>query len=102
MQVAGICNSARRSERLALVEWARERRRILGTQFIEQFRRVAEGAEHVVYYDESRGLAMKATHPNRFGHSARNGWVTCAFGVQKGFDGNFAPKSGLSFARIGW
>jgi hypothetical protein len=72
MQTVGICNSARRSERLALVQWAELRRRILGTQFIEQFRRVTEGAEHVVYHDESRGLAMKATHPNRFGHSARN------------------------------
>ena len=72
MQTIGICNSIRGSERRALIEWATVRRRILGTQFIEQFRRVAEGAEHVVYHDASRGLAMKATHPNRFGHSARN------------------------------
>lgn len=27
-------------------------------------------AEHVVYYDDARALAIKATHANRFGHSA--------------------------------
>lgn len=72
MQAVGIRNSVRRTERLALVQWAKERRLILDTRFIEQFRQVAEGAEHIVYHDEKRALAMKATRPNCFGHSARN------------------------------
>ncbi len=37
---------------------------------VEQFARVAEGAEHCVFHDPVRAVAVKATHVNRFGHSA--------------------------------
>ncbi|MEO6787520.1 MAG: hypothetical protein ABI318_15425 [Chthoniobacteraceae bacterium] len=36
---------------------------------VEKFLRVSEGAEHVVFHDPERGVAVKATHVNRFGHS---------------------------------
>ena len=52
-----------------MVEWAESSGKVIGFSHIEQFRRVAEGAEHVVYHDPQRGLAVKATHANRFGHS---------------------------------
>lgn len=38
---------------------------------VEQFAYFGDGAEHRVYYDAVRGLAIKSTHPNRFGYSAR-------------------------------
>ena len=72
MQAIGVCAGIWSAQRLALIKWARSQRRILDSAFIEQFRRVSEGAEHVVYHDQELGLAIKATHPNRYGHSARN------------------------------
>jgi hypothetical protein len=59
----------RHSERLALSEWAALNGRQLSFSYIEQFRPVGSGAEHRVYHDQARGLAIKATHTNRFGHS---------------------------------
>ncbi len=62
----------RQSERAAVIEWAyRSPVRRVSFSYIEQFERVSEGAEHVVYYDANFGLAVKATHVNRFGHSVR-------------------------------
>jgi hypothetical protein len=58
-----------RAQRLALIEWARGNGRALAFSHIEQFIRVSEGAEHVVFHDPQRGVAVKATHVNRFGHS---------------------------------
>jgi hypothetical protein len=75
MQAIGICHGIRQSQIRALIKWARTRNGILESNFIERFRLVAEGAEHVVYHDEEHGLAIKATHSNRFGHSARNEWL---------------------------
>ena len=60
---------AHRSERLALIEWAELLGKRLPFSHVEKFRRVAEGAEHVVFHDLERALAVKATHVNRFGHS---------------------------------
>jgi hypothetical protein len=58
-----------RSEYAALIEWANAAGKRVNFSHIEQFQHVAEGAEHVVYHDLIRGLAIKATHINRFGHS---------------------------------
>jgi hypothetical protein len=83
-----------RSEYRALIEWAERRQKLLSFAYIEQFKPVSEGAEHVVYHDPARAVAVKATHPNRFGHSAdgerlaatpleylrRLGWSNALFG----------------------
>ena len=57
------------SERLALCEWAALNAKRLPFSYIEQFKPVGSGAEHRVYHDQKNGLAIKATHTNRFGHS---------------------------------
>jgi serine/threonin/tyrosin kinase-like protein len=61
--------SERLSERLALSEWAALNGKQLSFDYIEQFRPIGSGAEHRVYHDQAHGLAVKATHTNRFGHS---------------------------------
>ncbi|HEX3817670.1 MAG TPA: hypothetical protein VHW03_05225 [Chthoniobacterales bacterium] len=60
----------RAAESSALCEWAALNEKRLPFNFVEQFKPVTAGAEHRVYYDEKNGLAIKATHPNTFGHSA--------------------------------
>ena len=61
--------TVRISEQLALSEWAALNDKRLRFDYIEQFRPIGSGAEHRVYHDQARGLAIKATHTNRFGHS---------------------------------
>lgn len=61
--------SERLSERLALSEWAALTGKHLGFDYVEQFKAIGAGAEHRVYHDQAHGLAIKATHTNRFGHS---------------------------------
>lgn len=88
MLAARVCNSVHRAERLALIEWAAESNRILEPTFVEQFRHVSSGAEHAVFHDQCNALAIKATHPNRFGHSAR---------------GDGTPATPLEYLRrLGW
>lgn len=68
-----------RAEYLALIEWARVRGRLLPFSHIEQFSFVGDGAEHRVYKDDSEeSVAIKATHPNKFGYSTREpgAWAT--------------------------
>jgi hypothetical protein len=72
MRAGGAFRSWAGAERAALFSWARLTGRLLGSRFIEEFARVSQGAEHVVYHDERRRLAIKATHPDCFGHSMRN------------------------------
>jgi len=72
MRAGGARLSRTAAERQALLHWAEIRGKSLEVDFIERFSRVSQGAEHVVYHDAKNGLAIKATHPNRFGHSARN------------------------------
>jgi hypothetical protein len=57
------------SERLALCEWAELSEKRVPFDYIRQFKYVGSGAEHRVYHDQANGLAVKATHTNRFGHS---------------------------------
>ena len=59
-----------RAQRTALIDWAKRVGKTLSFSHVEQFARVAEGAEHSVFHDPERGVAVKATHVNRFGHSA--------------------------------
>ena len=69
MRARGESIGPQRAQRSALIEWARSVGKTLPFSHVEQFVRVSEGAEHVVFHDPSRGLAVKATHVNRFGHS---------------------------------
>lgn len=69
MRARGERIGAQRAQCRALIEWARLAGQVRAFSYIEQFARVAEGAEHVVYHDPERGLAVKTTHANRFGHS---------------------------------
>jgi hypothetical protein len=85
---AGESLSLHRSEYSALIEWAERRRKLLSLSYVERFQPVTTGAEHAVYYDPARGVAVKATHANRFGHSAD--------GVQK----SATPLEYLR--RLGW
>jgi hypothetical protein len=71
MLAIGVCAGVRRAEQSALIEWAKKHNRILDPCFVEQYRHVSSGAEHSVFHDQCGGLAVKATHPNKFGHSAR-------------------------------
>jgi hypothetical protein len=75
-RTAGL--SQHRAEREALIEWARLGDRLLPFSFIERFSPLGDGAEHRVYKDQNSGLAIKATHTNRFGYSTeREGeWAT--------------------------
>ena len=68
----------RRAEYLALIDWSRRFGRILEFRFIEQFDFVGDGAGHRVYKKTvPDSLAIKATHPNKFGYStASEGWAT--------------------------
>lgn len=58
-----------RAEYRALVEWAEVAGLLLPFSYIEQFSFIGDGAEHHVRKNEADGTAVKATHPNRFGHS---------------------------------
>jgi Serine/Threonine/Tyrosine Kinase found in polyvalent proteins len=57
------------AERIALREWAALTGKKIPFSFVEQFTPIGSGAEHRVYHDFENGLAVKATHTNRFGHS---------------------------------
>jgi hypothetical protein len=57
------------AERIALRAWAILNDKKISFGFVEQFKPIGSGAEHRVYHDEKHGLAVKATHTNRFGHS---------------------------------
>ncbi len=57
------------AERNCLREWFARHGHILNKTFCSQFGPVSSGAEHRVYYDLAAHRAIKATHPNRFGHS---------------------------------
>ena len=50
-------------------EWAALNGKRIPFAYVEQFTPIGSGAEHRVYHDQARGLAVKATHTNRFGHS---------------------------------
>lgn len=69
VRARGESVGSQRAQRFALIEWARSIGRTLPFSHVEQFLRVSEGAEHVVFHDPQRGVAVKATHVNRFGHS---------------------------------
>ena len=69
MRARGEGIGAQRAQRRALIEWAQLAGKVRAFSHIEQFERVADGAEHVVYHDPARGVAVKTTHTNRFGHS---------------------------------
>lgn len=69
MRARGEGISAERAQRIALIQWAESAGKTLSFSHVEKFPRVAEGAEHAVFHDPSRGVAVKATHVNRFGHS---------------------------------
>ena len=69
MRARGEGISAERAQRIALIQWAESAGKALSFSHVEKFLRVAEGAEHVVFHDPPRGVAVKATHVNRFGHS---------------------------------
>lgn len=59
-----------RPERASLIEWAIQSGKILAPGCLAEFHPVGTGAEHSVFHDWDNGLAIKVTHPNRFGHSA--------------------------------
>lgn len=61
--------SPHRSEYCALIRWAEQHRKLLSFSYIEQYKYVSAGAEHRVYSDSVNNLAIKATLPNKFGHS---------------------------------
>ncbi len=65
----GVCPSLYKAERQALIQWAEARGALLTEDFLRSFSYTGYGAEHRVYHDECNKLAIKATHPNRFGHS---------------------------------
>ena len=69
MRAHGEGISAERAQRIALIQWAESAGKALSFSHVEKFPRVAEGAEHVVFHDPPRGVAVKATHVNRFGQS---------------------------------
>lgn len=58
-----------RAEYQALIQWAGLRNALLPFDYTNRYKVIGSGAEHRVYYDESRSLAIKATHTNRFGYS---------------------------------
>lgn len=57
------------AEKTCLLEWLRRHDLLVEDGFLNRLRPVSSGAEHVVYHDAARRLAIKVTHPNRFGHS---------------------------------
>ena len=59
-----------RHQRDALIEWATKLGRTRTFSYVDRFMRVSEGAEHCVFHDSERGVAVKTTHVNRFEHSA--------------------------------
>jgi hypothetical protein len=60
----------RRAEYLALIEWANRQSRLVSFSYVDQFHPVGSGAEHRVFHDALQNIAIKVTHPNRFGWSA--------------------------------
>lgn len=78
MRARGESIGPQRAQRAALIAWAEASGKTIRFSHIEQFTRVADGAEHVVYHDSTRGVAVKATHTNRFGHSAFGEGVAAA------------------------
>ncbi len=67
-----------RAEYRAIVEWANSTGRTLRFDFIEQFAFIGDGAEHRVYKNSDDEVAIKATHPNKFGYStlSEGSWAT--------------------------
>ncbi len=57
------------AERDALRHWARCNDKELTSGYCGQYHPIGAGAEHRVFFDVAQGLAIKATHPNRFGWS---------------------------------
>ncbi|MDR1284262.1 MAG: hypothetical protein LBK99_26105 [Opitutaceae bacterium] len=57
------------AQRQALVQWGCKNGCILQHAFLEPLKGIGVGAEHTVYHDASTGLAIKVTHPDRFGNS---------------------------------
>lgn len=60
------------AEKTGLLDWLRRNGLFVKEDFLTGLRPVSSGAEHVVYHDAARRLAVKITHPNRFGHSVYN------------------------------
>src|SRR5262245_49084354 len=69
MLARGTYTSRHAAERDCLRRWIQRNGWALTPNFCRQFGPVSTGAEHVVYYDIESHRAIKATHPNRFGHS---------------------------------
>lgn len=68
-----------RAECLALIDWAEKLGLILAPDYLEQFKYVGQGAEHQVYRSAVvQDVAIKSTHPNRFGYSTskEGAWAT--------------------------
>ena len=53
----------------ALCLWSAEADRCLSSDFCKGLKPVASGAEHEVFFNEARQLAVKLTRDGRFGHS---------------------------------
>ena len=62
---AGIGSVA--AQRNCLREWFEGRGQILTPGYCRQIHHFGGGAEHEVFFDVKNTLAIKATHPNRFG-----------------------------------
>jgi hypothetical protein len=63
-------DSHRPTQREALIGWAERHKKRLDSGYVSRFPFFGDGAEHCVYHDQSRGLAIKITHPGGFGYSA--------------------------------
>lgn len=57
------------AEKHCLLEWLQGNSLLVEECFLTDLRPVSSGAEHAVYHDAAHRLAIKITHPNRFGHS---------------------------------
>jgi hypothetical protein len=62
-------HNTRSAQRYYLIEWFKRQGQLLNKGYCGQFSPVSSGAEHCVYFDLANLRAIKATHPNRFGHS---------------------------------
>jgi hypothetical protein len=67
---SGACGAhLRRAEREALIEWCSIHSKRIEPDALRRLKWVSEGGEHTVYRDWDSKLAIKVTHPNKFGHS---------------------------------
>jgi len=53
-----------------LIEWFKRKSQILSSSYCRRYRHFGGGAEHEVFFDLNNRLAIKTTHPNKFGWSA--------------------------------